>query len=412
MRAPRLLVLDTGNDLAGQVERASRALRPHPEVTHHRSLDSVEKARAGGEHWDLLIAGATLGDEAGLRELRNLKRRMPDTVLILAFDQWRSRSLRETVRTGALDILRLPAKDEVVADAIEQALQLRPVLSPAPAVRSGRPEGRGRVVAVMSATGGCGKTFFATNLAYDLQTRLGERTCLVDLDLQFGELSTALRLRPRYTIADLVGHNDDEELAARLGEYAVAHDTGIAVLAAPDEPAAADNIDSADVGRVIEAARSQFDAVVIDTPASLTEVVLGAIEYADQLFVLATLDLPSIRNLGLLLKTLDALKVPEEQVKLVLNKVEPDVGIDVNQVSRYFPQGFSVVIPYGREANRALNMGMPMLAYAPRSEVSKAVATGLAVTIENGERTSEESTAPATTPERRRLLGRRAKKAS
>ena len=72
------------------------------------------------------------------------------------------------------------------------------------------------------------------------------------------------------------------------------------------------------------------------------------------------------------------LKVPAERVKLVLNKVEPDVGMDVAQVTRYFPQGFEMVIPYGRDVNRSLNMGMPLLAFAPRSEVSKVLGAGLA----------------------------------
>jgi Flp pilus assembly CpaE family ATPase len=75
------------------------------------------------------------------------------------------------------------------------------------------------------------------------------------------------------------------------------------------------------------------------------------------------------------------LKVPAERVKLVLNKVEPDVGMDVAQITRYFPQGFSVVVPYGREANRALNMGMPLLAFAPRSDVSRALIAGLATAM-------------------------------
>jgi pilus assembly protein CpaE len=306
---------------------------------------------------------------------------MPETGPILAFDRWRSSSLRETVRTGALDILRLPAKDEVVSDAIEQALELRANLAVDPGRSSYRGKPTSKVFAVISATGGCGKTFFATNLAYHLQARLQQRTCLIDLDLQFGELSTALRLRPRYTIADLAGHSDDDDLPRRLEEVAVVHDTGIHVVAAPEEPAEADRIDALDVTRVIEAARERFDAVVVDTPASLSEAVLGALEYTDQIFTMATLDLPSVRNLGVLLKTLEALKIPAERVELILNKVEPDVGIDVTQVSKYFPQGFSMVVPYGREANRALNMGMPVIAYAPRCEISKVLAAGLSASI-------------------------------
>ena len=93
---------------------------------------------------------------------------------------------------------------------------------------------------MVSATGGCGKTFLATNLAFHLHS-LGQRApCLIDLDLQFGELSTALRLKPKLTIIDLLSHDDEKDLSTRLLEHMVVHDTGIPVLAAPERPAEAD----------------------------------------------------------------------------------------------------------------------------------------------------------------------------
>lgn len=74
------------------------------------------------------------------------------------------------------------------------------------------------------------------------------------------------------------------------------------------------------------------------------------------------------------------MRVPTERVKLLLNKVERNVGLDVATVERLFPQGFSMVIPYGREVNRCLNMGCTVLASAPGCDVSKALAAGLAKT--------------------------------
>ena len=90
-----------------------------------------------------------------------------------------------------------------------------------------------------SATGGCGKTFLATNLAYMLSHYTGKRACIVDLDLQFGEVSTALRLRPRYTIFDALERTAGEEpdLEAHIEDYLVTHETGFSVLAAPKDPA-------------------------------------------------------------------------------------------------------------------------------------------------------------------------------
>lgn len=380
MRNPKLLVLDQTETLSHQVERVTAGLRPRPDVESCDTFDAVDGLIAAAGPFEVLLAGPPVSEEDGLRQLRILRETTPDMRLILVVDHWPAGSLRETLRTGALDILQLPVTDDELLDSVRQALDTVPTPTPTvPSVDEATPGRRpGTVIAVVSATGGCGKTFFATNLAYHLHSRYRKRTCLVDLDLQFGELSTALRLKPRYTITDLVATKvDQDDLAAQLEDHLAHHDSGIHLLAAPIEPADADAVEAEDVGRVIEAARARFDYVVIDTGAALSEPVLAILDQADQIFALATLDLPSVRTLGVLLTTLKRLKVPTGRIKLLLNKVEPDVGIDVAGVSQYFPQGFSMVIPYGREVNRSLNMGQPVLAYAPRGEVSRSLDAGL-----------------------------------
>jgi pilus assembly protein CpaE len=399
VRNSKVLVLDVTEDLGDQVTRVTSSLRPRPEVVICDSLADVAPLIRERGPFDVLIAGSMVSHETGLRQVRSFGEHHPHMKLILAFDHWRGSNMRDVVRTGAVDVLRLPVEDETLLDAVEQAIVNGHPMS---AAEQDHPsDQKGTVTVAVSATGGCGKTFLATNFAYHLQHQGQGRSCLLDLDLQFGELSTALRLKPKYTIADLLAHDaDNEALEARLEEYLALHDTGVHLLAAPDEPAQADAIDADDVARVIEAAQARFENVVIDTSTALSDAMLVAIDHADQIFVMATLDLPSVRNLGLLLSTFQQLKVPPERIKLVMNKVEPDVGIDVEGVAKYFPQGFSMVIPYGREVHRSLNLGQPVLAYAPRTDVSKALIAGLAGNI---------TTVGAGPPAHHRWLGRRRK---
>ncbi|MDQ3641575.1 MAG: AAA family ATPase [Actinomycetota bacterium] len=403
MHTQKLLVLDDTKDLSLQVERVSAGLRPTPTVVWCDSFDSVEEVTAESGPFDVVVAGPLVLKANGFQRLRELRAAAPRTQLLLVLNHWRSSDMRETVRAGALDILRLPVTDETLLEAVEQAMETGATLASILG-RDGHDDaaksGPGTVIAVVSASGGSGKTFLATNLAYHLQTTSDRQICLIDLDLQFGELSTALRLKPRHTIYDLLNADDDsDDLGARLEQHLERHESGIRVLAAPEDPEHADSIEAVDVARVIEAARQRFDYVVVDTPTALSEAVLVALEQADQIFVLATLDLPSVRNLGIMMTTLKKLKVPVERVSLLLNKVEPDVGIDVARVEQYFPQGFSMVIPYGREVNRSLNMGQPVLAYAPRGEVSKALAAGLVATLVGN---ADAEAAPDTSERRRR----------
>jgi pilus assembly protein CpaE len=388
VRNPKILVVEKEPDLADQVRGVAGDLRPRPEVVPCDRLAIVNEVIASSGPFDVMIAGPSLGTKASLARMQALHDESPAMSLLLAFDKRPDAALRDIVRTGALDLLQLPVSDRMLHDAIERAVGVsRPRISSAPATTVVPGHGKqGAVFTVASATGGCGKTFYSTNLAYFLHQHTGKRTCIIDLDLQFGEVSTALRLRPRFTISDLLAREEQDEgdLEAHIQEYVVAHDSGVQVLAAPKDPSDADRIHPADVARVIEAARGKFDYVVVDTPAALTEIVLAAFDLSDQLYIMATMDLPSVRNMGVFLNTMDKLKIPSDNVKLILNKAERDVGIDIDQITKLFSQGFASVLPYAREVSKSVNVGTPILAFNPNSEVSKRMAAGMAPLLPEG----------------------------
>ncbi|MEX2659269.1 MAG: hypothetical protein WD232_06210, partial [Acidimicrobiales bacterium] len=103
------------------------------------------------------------------------------------------------------------------------------------------------------------------------------------------------------------------------------------------------------------------------------------------------------------LSTLEKLRVPTDNVKLVMNKEESDVGIDMDQVTALFPQGFVAVLPYAREVSRSINLGMPVMAASPNADVSKRMSTGMAHLLPEELRAA---VAPAPSG-RRSLFGRR-----
>jgi pilus assembly protein CpaE len=397
VRNPRILVLDRSPELADQVADVVDDLRPRPEVLISDRVDDVEEILGRAGDADVLVAGPGMGDHAGLVRLRLVHDELPTVPVVLAFDHRPRTPLRDVIQAGAVDLVRVPVHDKTLLESLERALELaRSWERPAPvapaaaapvATAAAAPVRRtGRVFTVASATGGCGKTFMATNLAYFLARHSGKRVCVVDLDLQFGEVSTALRLKPRYTIYDALQREDGEdgELSEHLEEYLVSHETGVHVLAAPRDPSEADRINPPDVIRIIEAARANFDYVVVDTPSALTEIVLAAFEESERLFVMATLDLPSVRNLGVFLTTLEKLRVPTDDVRLILNKAESDVGIEISQVEKLFPQGFEAVLPYAKEVSRSINLGMPVLASSPNAPVSRNMLPALATVLPEG----------------------------
>jgi len=384
VRNPKILVLDRGAELLRQVREVAGELRPRPEVVSCERVGTVGETRTEDGPFDVLIAGPSLGTQAGLSRLQIIHDDLPGMIILLAFSNRPDAQLRDIIRAGAIDLLQLPVTERTLRDALERAIEVghqRPRVGPVGVVdQATAPAHQGTVFTMGSATGGCGKTFFATNLAYFLHHHTGRSVCIVDLDLQFGEVSTSLRLRPRYTIFDALQRveGDEGDLPAQFEEYLVTHDTGVKILAAPKDPSDADRIHPPDVTKIIEMLRERFDYVIVDTPSALTEIVLAAFDLSDHLYVMATLDLPSVRNMGVFLNTLEKLKMPGENVKLILNKAERDVGLDIDQVTRLFPQGFQAVLPYAREVSKSVNVGTPILAFSPGSEVSHRIEAGLA----------------------------------
>ena len=404
MTTPKILVLERNDLLADQLRVSVAEMDPVPEVIHCARLSNAGEVLEAEGPFDVLVAGPSLGTRSGLARLRLIREDLPAMSLVLAFSRRPDASLRDIVTTGAIDLLQLPVEDKELSEAVQRGIELAaaaaPVASTLVTVAPASPtqaDGPGTVFTIASATGGCGKTFYATNLAFFLTRYTGKRVCIVDLDLQFGEVSTALRLRPKYTIFDVLQREDSDEtdLAAYIEEYTVMHETGAYVLAAPREPSEADRISPPDITRVLEAVRQRFDYVIVDTPPALAETVLIAFDMSDMLYVMATLDLPSVRNMSVFLSTLDRLKVPTEHVRLILNKAETDVGIDIEQVTKLFPQGFESVLPYAKEVSRSINLGMPVMAASPTAEISSLMAAGMKLVLpeDTQERVTSETTA-------------------
>jgi pilus assembly protein CpaE len=390
--APKILVLDRSETLAEQLRVAMADVTPKPEIVPCSRVGSVAEVLESDGPFDALVAGPSLGTRSGLARLRLIREELPSMSLVLAFSRRPDASLRDIVRTGAVDLLQLPIDDKELAEAVERGIELAgavPAASVAAAAAAAATPaaaasgGPATMYTIASATGGCGKTFYATNLAYFLTRFTQRRVCIVDLDLQFGEVSTALRLRPKYTIFDALQREDTDEadLQAHIQEYCVVHETGISVLAAPREPSEADRISPPDVTRILEAVRKAYDYVIVDTPPQLAETVLAAFDLSDMLYVMCTLDLPSVRNMSVFLGTLERLKVPTDNVRLVLNKAESDVGIDIEQVTKLFPQGFESVLPYAKEVSRSINLGMPVMAASPTAEISSLMAGGMKLVL-------------------------------
>jgi pilus assembly protein CpaE len=397
----RILVISRSPAL-GRAIQASLGLG-YEVVTSANVSDVAAEVRELGP-FDVLVAGPVFDSHSGMARLAALRAAGAVPAVVLALGPRPKASLGDIVRTGAVDLVEYPTSKRQLAAALKRAFEIAdrslantdptfPVVAQGAAIDRPR---YAEVFTVASSSGGCGKTFYATNLACYLAAQTGQRVCLVDLDLQFGEVSTALHLRPRFTISDLVSREpvDEDDLDEHVEEFLEEHELGFSVLAAPFSPADADMIAPKDVYKVMGALRRHFDYIVVDTPAQLSEIVLAAFDHSTRVLCMVTLDLPSIRNMRVFLSTLEKLRINSQTIGVVLNKVEDDIGIDINDVQEVLDNRIVSILPYSREVMKSINKGKPALVSAANSEIGKKLATGMHQFLSDDPSTAEvESTA-------------------
>lgn len=387
--AARVLVIDRVGDLAMAFSRVAKSLVPEPGIFRvDRSTQLLEVVEE--EDPDVLVISAQDVTTATMKRLAQVHKTYPKVVILLS-DNNLSWTPTQIAASGASDVLPAnPSKAKLrskLITALETAEELRSesvvvtervviqhAPAPEPPLREPVTANLGRVFTIASASGGCGKTFVASNLASYLVKATGGKVLLVDLDLQFGEIAVALHLHPPRTIENLV--QDTEELPDSLDDYLAVHPSGFKALCAPSDPLAGETISPAQITAVLELARKEFDFIVVDTPPNLNETCLAAFDQSERLLVMANMDVPSLKNMRRYLETLEKLDIPGSQTVLVLNRADTGTGIELKGIEPLFPQGFYAVLSSSKQVPWSINMGDPILNNDPKAEITRQLAEG------------------------------------
>src|SRR3990170_912582 len=224
----------------------------------------------------------------------------------------------------------------------------------------GRPP-LGRVLAFYGAKGGVGTTTIAINAAIALRRELGRKVVLVDGNFQFGDHRVFLDLGlDRKSIVDAVSSQTID--ADLLKNVIVTHDSGTDLLLAPPSPETAELVSPDNLVEIIGLLKGMYDYILIDTDKVLDEHNLRIIDLADTVYVVMTADLSCLKNVRLVLETINNLGYSREKVHLVLNRSNAFTGINVKNAEMALKRAIEhQVINEYRGAIGALNNGAPFM---------------------------------------------------
>lgn len=297
--------------------------------------------------------------ENELRMVERVTRECPQTAIICASRDASPDLILRSLRAGAREFLRLPVINEEFETVYGRIVEFC-------AVQPETPSKRGRVVAVFSSKGGCGTTFIAANLA----AALNAPTVLVDLNLQAGDLGLFLGVEPKFSIADLVENRDrvDDSL---LRSLLAPHTANLSLLSAPHEADSADDIEPEHIFHVLELLRERFDFVVIDPQHTFDSITLAALDQADEILLVLTLDIPAIRSTQRALQIFDRLGYPRHKVRIVVNRFSKQIDLDLRQVERYLGERVTGYVQSDyRTAVNSINLGQPLVESDPSSRIA------------------------------------------
>jgi len=281
--------------------------------------------------------------------------------------------LQQALRAGARDAVVIGGEaslnqsvdrvGELLAGAVTTRVQ-------APAARTGEP---GRLISVFSTKGGVGKTCIAINVAAAMAKRSSEPVVLIDGDLAFGDVSVMLSLQSQNTVLDAAAavQYGDMELVQSLADKDPA--TGLLVLPAPIESMPPDALLPGEMVNICAALQAIAGHVVIDLPSVFNDYVLALIEASDEILLVGSMDIPSIKNLKIGMQQLDLRAIAGPKLKLVLNHANAKVKLDVKEIERVLGMSADFPIPDDIAVPISVNAGRPVVVDEPKAPVSRAL---------------------------------------
>ncbi|HHZ20470.1 MAG TPA: MinD/ParA family protein [Firmicutes bacterium] len=371
----RVLIVD---DVAETRENVSKLLLLEDDIQVVGEAGNGEEAISLSRSLqpDVVLMDINMPVMDGITATEKLTMEMPQVGIIIMSVQGEQEYLRKAMMAGAREyLIKPPSGDDLVATIrrvyeVECKRRLSQGLPPDGAKTVREP---GRVITVFSTKGGVGKSIFAVNLAVSLQQVSKRRVVLLDLDLQFGDVAMLLDLLPKRSIADLVSemeHMDKDLVEAHLIE----HDSGVRVLPAPLRPEYAEIITGRHIEAIINILKDNYDYIIVDTCQSFQDTILAALDASDLIYMLTTLDVPTIKNIKLGLDVMASLHYGSDRIKLILNRSTAEMGVSVRDLTGSVPYTVACQLPSeGKVVVGSINRGIPFVQSDPKSPISQAI---------------------------------------
>jgi pilus assembly protein CpaE len=283
--------------------------------------------------------------------------------IFLFFPEISTDCLWKALRLGAKECFSYPIKEEEFQQALNRVL----------ARTARRPLGAPRIITLLGCKGGVGTTFLAGNAAVFLARKRQGQVLLLDLDLQYGQMSYLFDLQPQHTLTDAVSHFAELD-PNYLQSLLFTRDKHLQILPSPSRPEEGEAVTPEHVEKILANAKklAGFNWIIVDGGHRVDEVTLRAVELSDRLILVATPSIPALSNAKKILELLRLLGLERLATDLWLNGWRKDEDLTLEEVGIFLGKEVSGVIRYDhRQVSHSINEGRPLAETSPRHPVSQ-----------------------------------------
>jgi pilus assembly protein CpaE len=236
--------------------------------------------------------------------------------------------VRSLVRAGAHDVIPLPLTPnelEIALAPVREALSKRENITEV---------GKGKLVSIIKSVGGVGATALLGQLAIRFAENEGAQrreTCLVDLDVQFGDAAFQLGLQPKLSLFDLLEAGTRLD-GALLRATTTPHASGLKVIAAPFEMMPLEAVSSEHVLQIVDLATREFGTVFVDLPTNWTNWSLSLVARSDLVLLVTELTVAGLARARRQLDLLDSQDLENLDIRVVVNRYEKALARNIRPV--------------------------------------------------------------------------------
>ena len=278
--------------------------------------------------------------------------------------------VRSLIRSGAHDVVPLPLSFEDVETSLAPLTEKVSQRSEAGVATSAK------LVSIIKSDGGVGATALLTQLAIRFaahEKAHGREACLIDLDVQFGDVAFQLGLSPKFSLTDLLdaGTRLDGDL---LRASTIDHASGLKVVAAPNDMMPLEGVSSDHVLGIVDLATREFGTVFVDLPTNWTNWSLSLVARSDLVILVTELTVAGLNRARRQLNLLQSQDLGNVEIRVVVNRYEKSLARTISLADAAQALGREVGYTVANDfplVRGAIDRGIPIDEIKRKSAVGK-----------------------------------------